>query len=283
MTSDLLAAALDSLPDGIAVLDADGAVVHESAAWRGGRRILDRADVAAGIAAVLSGRVPEFSVEHDAQHACWALRVLPLAGGSGALVVRSDVTERRRVEERARALQEALRQEASTDALTGVLNRRHLDRRVAEAVRLARRHKRPLALLMVDLDDFKAVNDVHGHAVGDDVLREVGRRLRLAARRTDVVGRYGGEEFVVLLPETEPEGAAATGERVRLAVAEPPLDLEGLGITLGASVGVACLGCGGVRDRLGLYVAADRALYAAKRSGRGRVVVDSMVADDAAG
>jgi diguanylate cyclase (GGDEF)-like protein len=276
---DVAAAALDSLEDEVAVVDAQGAVVHANAAWRGDTALLRRDDVAAGISSVAAGRTPEFTVEFETAEGWACLRARPLAGGGGVLVVRSDVTERRRAEDRAQALQAALRQEATTDVLTGVLNRRQLDRRVAEAVRLARRHARPLACLLVDLDGFKAVNDRFGHAVGDEVLREVGHRLRLAARRSDVVGRYGGEEFVVLLPETEPEGAASTGERVRTALADRAVRVGDAEIPLDASVGVACFGRGGVRDRLGLYTAADRALYAAKRAGRGRVVVDTTVSE----
>lgn len=283
MSADLIAAALDSLADEIAVVDGEGLVVHTNAAWRSDLNLLDRPEVSSGVRAVLAGHAAEFSLECEAADSWASIRVRPLAGSDGAVVTCSDITERRRAEDRARALQEALRQEATTDVLTGLLNRRHLDRRVAEAVRLARRHSRPLCCLMVDLDGFKSVNDEHGHQVGDDVLREVGHRLRLVARRSDVVGRYGGEEFVVLVPETDAEGAAATAARVREALAEPPIRLDGREIPLDASIGVACFGHGRARDRLGLYAAADAALYAAKRGGKARVVIDSAVSNRSAG
>jgi diguanylate cyclase (GGDEF)-like protein len=281
--SDLYAAAFDALPDEIAVVDGRGRVVRANAAWRDHTDVLAVPAVAAGVRAVLSGRANQFAVECEVDDGWTNVRVRPLADGPGAVVVLADVTERRRAEERARALQTALRQEAITDALTGVLTRRQLDRRVAEAVRLARRHARPLTCLMVDLDGFKAVNDQHGHQVGDEVLREVGRRLRLVARRSDVIGRYGGEEFVVLLPETDVEGAVTTAERVREAIRTPAIQARGLELSLDASVGVASFAEGGAADRLGLYAAADAALYAAKRAGRGRVVVDAAVANRAAG
>ncbi len=278
MADDLAAAAIDALPYEIAILDAEGRIVRVNAAWRADVQLLERAEVASGVEAVLAGRAAELSLEYAAGEVWASVLVRRLRDGAGALVMRADVTERRRAEERARALQEALRQEATTDALTGLLNRRQLDRRVAEAVRLARRHGRPLSCLMIDLDGFKAVNDEHGHHVGDEVLREVGKRLRLVARRSDVVGRYGGEEFVMLLPETDEEGAVATAERVRAAIGEPLAEEAGE-IALGASVGVAVFGFGTASDRLGLYAAADAALYAAKRAGRGRVVVDAAVAN----
>ncbi len=157
-----------------------------------------------------------------------------------------------------------------TDSLTRLHNRRHLEERLGELVSLLRRHGGELSLLLIDVDHFKRVNDEHGHATGDAVLRVLAARLKDSIRAEDVPGRWGGEEFVVLLPSTGPEGAHAAGERVRLAVATSPFALAGGGLRVTVSVGVASGIDGGWE---GLVQRADAALYAAKEGGRNRVVV----------
>jgi two-component system cell cycle response regulator len=152
-----------------------------------------------------------------------------------------------------------------TDALTGLHNRRHLDEQLA---RLAGADGR-LSVLLCDIDRFKQVNDTRGHAAGDEVLRVIAGRLRDAARPGDVPGRWGGEEFLVVLPGTGATEAAAVGERVRRAIAAAPVPLEGEPLPVTASVGVAS----GVQDGWeGLVRRADTGLYAAKEQGRNRVV-----------
>lgn len=158
---------------------------------------------------------------------------------------------------------------ATRDELTGLGNRRLVMERGAELVKLAQRHHRPLAALMLDIDHFKSVNDRHGHAAGDDVLRFLGAAVSLQLRASDVAGRTGGEEFALLLPETALEQAAATAERLREAVARTPIptDEAGAPIPVTVSVGVAALrGAGDSLDAL--LARADDALYAAKRAGR---------------
>jgi diguanylate cyclase (GGDEF)-like protein len=172
------------------------------------------------------------------------------------------------------ASQGKLQELATRDELTGLGNRRYLMERGTELVKLARRHKRPLSVLMLDLDHFKAVNDRHGHAAGDDVLRFLSTAVALQLRATDVAGRTGGEEFVLVLPETGLEDALASAERVRLTVARTPVptDEAAQPIPLTVSIGVAALepGAGSLDE---LLARADEALYAAKRSGRNRVCV----------
>ncbi len=158
------------------------------------------------------------------------------------------------------------RAEAVVDPLTGLFNRQALAVRAAELVEQARVSGFPLAVLIGDLDEFKRVNDRHGHHVGDAVLRETASTLRATLRTFDYIYRYGGEEFVILLPGTDEARALATAERVRDAIgaAHP----AGMRMTL--SLGVA-VGDGRTGDFDDLFIAADRALYRAKAEGRDRV------------
>jgi diguanylate cyclase (GGDEF)-like protein len=160
---------------------------------------------------------------------------------------------------------------ANTDALTGVANRRRFMDRLAKEVERANRYGRPLSLLGLDLDHFKRINDTWGHPVGDEVLRRTGAILRDLGRDTDVPARLGGEEFAVLLPETEVGGATALAERIRRRIAAEEIEVEGrerFNVTV--SVGVASLG-GAATDGRALLKAADDALYRAKEMGRDRV------------
>jgi two-component system, cell cycle response regulator len=157
------------------------------------------------------------------------------------------------------------------DELTELPNRRGASRQIDVLISRARRHGHQLALLLVDADRFKSINDDHGHAVGDVVLRELAARLRERVRREDVVGRWGGEEFVVALPETTPDGAAAVAESLRLGVSGTPIVAEGSELRVTISIGVAAWTGEELDD---LVARADDALYAAKAAGRDRVVVE---------
>lgn len=169
-----------------------------------------------------------------------------------------------------------LAESALQDPLTGLSNRRHLEERLAAEIAAAQRHARPLSLLLVDVDRFKAVNDAHGHLAGDEALKMVALVLRGAVRKEDVLVRYGGEEFLVVARETALPGARALGERIRRAVERSRCAWQGrdlpLAVSLGVtvSVGVAELASG--RSDRDLLEVADRALYLAKQGGRNRVV-----------
>jgi diguanylate cyclase (GGDEF)-like protein len=162
---------------------------------------------------------------------------------------------------------------ASTDGLTGLANRRRLDQALAQEWARGIRSGRPLALLMIDVDHFKAFNDRHGHHGGDVALRSVAQTLAASIRRPgDLAARYGGEEFMVVLPETDKAGACVIAEKLRLAIeALPPFANDTAPITV--SIGVATHLP--VTHELpgALFQAADRALYRAKRNGRNRVEV----------
>jgi diguanylate cyclase (GGDEF)-like protein len=168
-----------------------------------------------------------------------------------------------------------LRLLATRDALTGLLNRRAFDALLAEEADRARRLGRSLALLLLDLDHFKSVNDTRGHPGGDAVLAAVARILGNEVRTIDKVARIGGEEFAVLLMETDAaEGFAVAGRLVEAVRAQPIVLGEGGALTITVSAGVAALPVHGEADAT-LLAAADKALYAAKHGGRNRAVLAS--------
>lgn len=157
------------------------------------------------------------------------------------------------------------------DALTGLNNIRDLEGRIRDFMQAVDQglDSRGFCLLMLDIDHFKLVNDEHGHLVGDEVLREIGARLRQYARRDDLVYRYGGEEFVALLPATSPDEAEIAAERLREVIAGRPIAVDGRDYHVTASFGLTCYG--GQGSAKALIDKADQALYAAKRAGRNRV------------
>nr|MBA3372891.1 GGDEF domain-containing protein [Euzebyaceae bacterium] len=165
-------------------------------------------------------------------------------------------------------LYEEVRFAAERDALTGLRNRRVFWRQLRQALEQAT-GDRPVALAVIDIDDFKAVNDRHGHDVGDRTLVHVAGRLEGGVRETDSVFRIGGEEFVILLPDTGSKGARAVLERIRTSVKRSRLDLPA--VTISAGVAVAPLDAATADE---LFNAADAALYRGKRAGKDRVEVD---------
>jgi diguanylate cyclase (GGDEF)-like protein len=156
-----------------------------------------------------------------------------------------------------------------TDPLTGAGNLRHMTTTLAREVERATRFERPLALLLMDLDHFKRVNDTYGHTVGDAVLRELSRRVASCVREVDTVARYGGEEFVVITPETDTEGALRLAERICESIREAPFIVGEDTVVVTVSIGVASLPGHGTSSG-DLVRAADDGLYAAKRAGRDR-------------
>ena len=177
---------------------------------------------------------------------------------------------RLRAGERILKLQEQLRIEATHDVLTGTLNRRAilslLERQAAQATR----HPSQVGILLLDLDHFKKVNDSHGHTTGDDVLTETAKRLAAPLRRYDALGRYGGEEFLIVLPRCDLERTAEVAERVRLSVSKTPIDTSAGKIAITASIGAAAMDHRPVSAH-DLIQRADQALYDAKALGRNRV------------
>jgi diguanylate cyclase (GGDEF)-like protein len=157
--------------------------------------------------------------------------------------------------------------------LTKVLNRRQFLASFEREFNRAISHERPLAVMMIDADDFKRINDQHGHSVGDEVLRAVAERCRSIVRKTDIVGRVGGEEFAAALAETDLPNAVQTAERLRREIAEEPFDIGEARLRVTISIGVADRQSED-KDAGHLLRLADRALYAAKALGRNRVVAN---------
>ncbi|MEQ5816356.1 diguanylate cyclase [Marinobacter sp. NFXS11] len=172
-----------------------------------------------------------------------------------------------------KVLETELEQMATRDPLTGLLNRREMSRVLDEELQRARRYQRPMAVLWVDFDHFKDVNDTYGHAAGDSVLRGISRLLLGSVRSVDSIGRFGGEEFVIVLPEMDLEEAQETAERLRRKVAEEPQPLgNGEAVPLTISVGVAVYPDHG-QTASTLCAAADKAMYLAKDRGRNCVAM----------
>jgi diguanylate cyclase (GGDEF)-like protein len=177
--------------------------------------------------------------------------------------------------------QKQIYESAVRDPLTGAFNRKHFDEHVTSELAFARRHKMPLTLLMMDLDYFKNVNDLHGHQMGDQVLVSVTKSLSYSLRDDDFLVRYGGEEFVVIARGIPAKGALVLGERVRQTVEDMKLRTpEGEKISITASIGIVT-----ATDPTGIDVASlvkesDNNLYKAKESGRNRVVASELKSSD---
>lgn len=174
-----------------------------------------------------------------------------------------------------------LEHENITDPLIGIYNRRYMDRRLKEEFDRAKRYQHDLALLLIDIDHFKRVNDKYGHIVGDMVLRYFGGLVLENVRAADIVARYGGEEILIIAPMTSATGAVTLAERVRssIHIHEFVLSSENnqqIEIKITVSIGVSCLNAQ-VKDVDSLIKEADRAMYHAKSSGRNRVVLGNKV------
>jgi len=207
-----------------------------------------------------------FGLWSDISFAASYLGTTALAGITLALALADQTWHRQRE-------LDAARHAAQTDALSGALNRRALETRLAAAFEDARRHHEPMSLLFLDLDHFKDINDRYGHAVGDRCLRAIIEPIQAELRATDVVGRWGGEEFLVLLPGASAADARRVAERIRERIASLQVESEAGPVSFTTSVGVGCRVTGMYAPE-DLVAAADRALYGAKRAGRNRVVVD---------
>jgi diguanylate cyclase (GGDEF)-like protein len=187
-------------------------------------------------------------------------------GRDGVFIALNDITERKHLEAR-------LEHQINTDDLTGLASRRRILDLLLQEFERARRYASPLAILAVDIDHFKQINDTCGHDGGDEALRVFAGVLRGGLRSPDMAGRMGGEEFMVVLPETGPEEARQAAERLRQMVEARGVSLDKKILRLTVSIGIASIEtCDSVEE---LMKAADHALYAAKDAGRNRCVFQS--------
>ena len=286
---------LEALSDQAAVLDPDGVVVRVNGAWsdtpapqsavvarsrvgthypatleaQGSRPARIAAD---GIRAVLAGALPGFQSDYDtdvdAGRRSFSLQVDPLPAG-GAVVRHIDISFRKH-------LQRQLAHRATHDPLTGLPNRMVMVDRLGQALIRSARTGGGVALLFCDVDRFKQINDSQGHAVGDQVLEAIARRLQNTARQSDVVARFGGDEFVVLLEDVADEQTAQVFAKDLQAALTHPIVVEGRPLHFGVSVGIAMhpgRSAPDSREIAALLADADAAMYAAKLDGRGSVHV----------
>ena len=187
--------------------------------------------------------------------------------------------ERAQLFERIQRANERLERLAVTDALTGLYNRRHFHARLQEEYQRSKRYNLPLACLLFDIDDFKMVNDTHGHLQGDSVLREIAVQTNGVIRKTDICARYGGEEFVVIMPQTNIEGARSQAQRILDVLRSHKYPGMPPDTQITVSIGVAVLDLDTMDTCDALVARADVALYEAKRKGKNRVIVADASGD----
>lgn len=219
------------------------------------------------LALVVIGFTPNLRITQWGVYACLPMLIAyPVAIGS--------ITYRLAIQ--LHKQKELLQRLSRIDGLTGLYNRHYWEARVGDLLAQVRRHPQPLSLILLDVDHFKAINDTHGHSVGDQVLRQIARQLQANLRETELLGRYGGEEFALVLPNTGSDAAFATAERLRRVIAqsgfceqyEAPQQLLRCTISLGVATWKEGFG-----DYAGWIRAADQALYQAKHQGRNATVV----------
>jgi len=234
---------------------------------RGLERYVDRASTMDAPLVVLS------TAKHSAEWVPWlnagATDHLPIEPINPE-VLAAKVAVLLRIKERL----DQLRAEAVIDELTGVHNRRYLDEQLGARLGEAARYDMPFSIGLLDIDHFKNVNDAHGHLAGDRILQETAGIIRKQMRKEDVLVRYGGEEFAVMLPQTDRLGSAILGERIREAIAEHSFDVDGKTLRVTASVGVASYPLDNCTEPEDLVAIADKRLYQAKDAGRNQSVFD---------
>jgi diguanylate cyclase (GGDEF)-like protein/PAS domain S-box-containing protein len=292
---------IESMGDGILVLDLHNRVVDFNPAMQAflsrkpsgllgkpAEELLKEWMDKAG--AVLGGQKTNAELRISRSPLCYVdLRITPLYDShqrlNGRLMVFHDVTARKSVEKELRyanerlqsqlieigTLQSKLRSQAIHDPLTDLFNRRYLDETLDRELARASREKYPLCVVMMDIDHFKLMNDTHGHEAGDLVLKALAKTLTSRNRRGDFACRFGGEEFVVVMPNITIDTAFRRAEELRKALNSLSVPFENYRLTITISMGIACYPANG-EDRDSLLRAADRAMYAAKKAGRDHIL-----------
>ncbi|VAX03803.1 diguanylate cyclase (GGDEF domain) with PAS/PAC sensor [hydrothermal vent metagenome] len=183
-----------------------------------------------------------------------------------------DVTDTSIYQQQLTALTQELREVGDHDGLTQLFNRRYIEETLSKEFRRAQRYEHPLTTILTDIDHFKQVNDTHGHLAGDEVLRIISRRLQNSLRDTDILGRYGGEEFLIVLPNTGTKGGKVLAERLRHAIESEPVAFGDIQLTINISLGITELREDS-RDYEQLIGEADLALYQSKEGGRNQATI----------
>lgn len=204
------------------------------------------------------------------------ITILPISSEDGKVericILVYDMTDQAMSKAGVERLNDELKIISRIDGLTGLYNRRYWQERFEREFKLANRNKKPISVLMLDIDHFKAVNDNYGHQAGDKVIQSLAMLIKKATRETDICGRYGGEEFTILLPDTTTETAKLVGERIRKASERYLVKHETIEMNFTVSIGIAEFSPEFNRPLLWLE-AADQALYKAKESGRNQVLI----------
>ena len=215
------------------------------------------------------------------EHMCQDLTLMPIKNAEGEVenvcIILFDVTDAAIYRSMHQAAMKKLEMVSRVDGLTQLFNRSHWQSRMVEEFSRAGRYLAPLSLIMFDLDHFKSVNDTHGHLGGDAVLVQVAAIIKGALRDSDIAGRYGGEEFGIILPNTNAQGAKVVAQRLRANIESTPVPFEKIQIPVTASLGIAEFHTT-ITDPEELIANADAALYEAKEKGRNRVVVYEEIA-----
>jgi len=271
---------IDSMRDGMLVLDLDHRIVDlnpsaEQILDAEEKRLIGRSisesplfpDALAAFVETASSGQTEIDIRDEESRSTFLLELNALYRDGreiGKLLVIKDITEQRRRER-------SLWEDASRDHLTGVYNRRFLSEVGEREFRRAGRHGHPLSLILFDLDNFKQINDTHGHLAGDKLLKGIAEVCQEATRQEDILARYGGDEFVILCLDTSREGACDLAERIRSEVEQAVISYQGQGLEVTASLGVTTLEDDDPQSIVDLIEQADQALYQAKRGGRNQV------------
>ncbi len=211
---------------------------------------------------------------------CQDLTLMPIKNDAGDVenvcIILFDVTDAAIYRTMHQAAMKKLEMVSRVDGLTQLFNRSHWQSRLAEEFSRAGRYQAPLSLVMFDLDHFKSVNDTHGHLGGDAVLVQVSGLIKAALRDSDIAGRYGGEEFGIVLPNTNAEGARVVAERLRNTIQATPVSFDKILIPVTASIGISEFSLQ-LKDAEEFIANADAALYQAKESGRNRVMIYDQI------
>lgn len=216
---------------------------------------------------------PQLPLEELINGAREALGTMARQYGELVQALSRAVEEKAQLAEQLRLANVALAEQATTDALTGLPNRRAFDDAFVREIARSERHRKPLTLAVLDVDHFKQFNDTYGHATGDEVLKTVGATLMRTLRTTDLGARFGGEEFAVILPETDLSGALVAAERIRRAIGDSSIDVPQGKVGVTVSIGTVTYNPHrGSATPAKLFEMADKALYCAKQQGRNRVV-----------